>query len=690
MSCKSSAHAFASASVSSAALSARLPSASPPSPASRQAGWWRKVRNFAAAVSGTLLLASFGGAIAAEPTEITGELDVIITDSREDATHDHASDAGHSKLEYFVRNADGRKWHQIEFKDTPPGHLRSGQRVKVRGQVEGRKLQVESLDQQEGEPSTTVVEPLGAAGQVVGERRAVVLMVSLSNVATAMTRDQVVAQMFTNPRSVDGLYREASLGQVSFPADSNGDGQADVYGPFTIAYDNSTCDYYTWATAAEAAAQAAGVDFSRYQHRVFVLPFGSALPQCMWAGMANVGCDGTFCRAWIASNLGMTFSHELGHNLNLAHAGNDPENDGAINDAYADRSDPMGRSSSSWYLFNAAHLDQLGWYAGIPGAITTLSSGGSYRLAAIGTYPTGGATPTALKIARMTTGDFYYLSYRQPSGNYNQLTTDYTKGINIHRYQGSDYGYTSHVKTLIDGETFTDSANGISVTQVSQGGGYATVQVSLAAAACTPATPTVAVSPTSLTVRRGAAASFSVVASNRDGASCAGTLFTLSSSGVPTGSLSPSSLLLAAGQSGSSTLAVNTNVADGSHVLAVYAADNDGAAPQHSASGQGSTRVIVDGTPPTTPSSLVAKVDTLRQVALTWRASTDALSGVAGYTVYRNGLVLANTTSASHTDATAVVGTTYSYTVSALDGAGNVSLPSSKVSVTVSSTTKRK
>ena len=31
----------------------------------------------------------------------------------------------------------------------------------------------------------------------------------------------------------------------------------------------------------------------------------------------------------------MVYVHELGHNLNMAHAGTDPENDGVVNSAYA-------------------------------------------------------------------------------------------------------------------------------------------------------------------------------------------------------------------------------------------------------------------------------------------------------------------------------------------------------------------
>ena len=317
-----------------------------------------------------------------------------------------------------------------------PAHLRSGQRVKVRGQPQGRKFQVEYLDEQG--TATPLAAPL-AANQVVDEHRAVVLMVDLSNVraSTRYTLAQIAGQMYTNSLSVDGVYREASLGQMSFPADTDGNGQPDVFGPFAINYDNSTCDYYSWASAAETAAQAAGINLSLYKHRVFVLPRYSDLPACTWAGIANVGC-GTFCRAWIAEGeSGMVYAHELGHNLNMAHAGTDPENDGAMNDTYGDLSDPMGLSRS-WHVFNAAHADQMGWYNVFPGSVATITASGVYSIAALGSAAYATA-PQMLKVQKPNTSEFYYLSYRQPISYDAGMATTYTQGVNIHRYKGSGY-----------------------------------------------------------------------------------------------------------------------------------------------------------------------------------------------------------------------------------------------------------
>ncbi len=617
-----------------------------------------------AATLGLFLLGMGGRAMAAPPTEVTGELDVII---KEDFNR------GHFEQDYFLRGDDGETWYQLEFERTPPGHLRSGQRLRIRGVPQGKRFRVEGLEESGSVTSATNTALSGLEAVSLDDRTSVVLMVNLTNASVAQTRDQIIGNMFTNTRSVDKLYREASLGQLGFPADTNGDIQPDVFGPFTIAYDNSTCNYYDWAYAAEAAAQAAGVDFSLYQHRVFVLPQKSSLPACSWSGIANVGC-GTFCRAWIAGSTGMIFAHELGHNLNMAHAGNDPENDGTINNVYGDTSDPMGSSSSSWYLFNAGHLDQMGWYANIPGAIGTVLTSGVYDIAAIGLDPATAGAPMALKIVKADSGEFYYLSYRQPIGNFNQLAITYTQGVSIHRYKGSGYGYTSYIKTLVNGGVFSDSLNGINVQQLSKDSDSVTVQVSFG---CGALTPTLALTPTTSTLKPGNVASFSVTLTNND-SGCTATPFSLTSS-LTGGSLAPASLLLAAGQSGVATLTIS-GLPEGIHTVTVTATDNDGVAPHHAGSGQGSATVILDGTPPTTPNGLVGTAQQGR-ITLSWSAATDTLSTVTGYRVYRNGTLIGQPSSITFSDANVTAGVTYQYAVSAGDGAGNVSQTSNPISV---------
>lgn len=88
-----------------------------------------------------------------------------------------------------------------------------------------------------------------------------------------------------------------------------------------------------------------------------------------------------------------------------------------------------------------------------------------------------------------------------------------------------------------------------------------------------------------------------------------------------------------------------------------------------------------DTTAPTVPTNLIATL-TDDSVSLTWTASTDDV-GVAGYRVSRNGTTLAGTvTGTTFTDPGLAAGT-YTYTVVAVDSAGNVSSPSNSDSVTV-------
>jgi len=80
---------------------------------------------------------------------------------------------------------------------------------------------------------------------------------------------------------------------------------------------------------------------------------------------------------------------------------------------------------------------------------------------------------------------------------------------------------------------------------------------------------------------------------------------------------------------------------------------------------------VADTTAPSIPSGVTATAQTPTQILVSWTASTDAGTGVAGYRVYRDGstTVLANVTTTSYTDNTVIANTLYSYTVRAFDGA---------------------
>lgn len=89
-----------------------------------------------------------------------------------------------------------------------------------------------------------------------------------------------------------------------------------------------------------------------------------------------------------------------------------------------------------------------------------------------------------------------------------------------------------------------------------------------------------------------------------------------------------------------------------------------------------------DTTPPSAPANLTATAgDT--QVALGWGASIDN-AGVAGYRIYRDGTQVGSVSAStlSYTDSGLTDGTAYSYTVKAIDAAGNLSAASNTATAT--------
>ncbi len=109
----------------------------------------------------------------------------------------------------------------------------------------------------------------------------------------------------------------------------------------------------------------------------------------------------------------------------------------------------------------------------------------------------------------------------------------------------------------------------------------------------------------------------------------------------------------------------------------------DAAANISPASNEASAIVTSDTTAPSAPTGLVA-TGGAGQVALSWTAATDNV-GVTRYNVIRDGVPVGTATGTTFTDSSVVAGSSYSYTVTAQDAAGNVSAPSGSATATVPS-----
>lgn len=118
----------------------------------------------------------------------------------------------------------------------------------------------------------------------------------------------------------------------------------------------------------------------------------------------------------------------------------------------------------------------------------------------------------------------------------------------------------------------------------------------------------------------------------------------------------------------------------------VQAIDAAGNRSAQSSEARAKTSAAADKEPPTAPTGLQATAVSTSEIDLSWTASTDNVA-VTEYVVYRNGAEIAHVSGATTTyqDPKLTESTTYTYTVKALDGAGNMSGTSASATATTQS-----
>jgi hypothetical protein len=442
--------------------------------------------------------------------------------------------------------------------------------------------------------------------------------------------------MFTDPTdsSIDDLYQETSLGLVSFVGD--------VVGSYTIDYRSTdSCDVNAWAAAADAAALADGVDISTYDRKVYVLPRQNT---CGWSGLASVGGNPSY--AWIfRCDTPAVFAHELGHNLGMNHAA-------TLSSDYGDTSDIMGSALSGLRQINAPHHEQMGWRAAEQ--FMTVIESGVYDLDPLEMSAEDAFLPQILKVAKPDTNEYYYLSYRQPIGFDANLSSELTKRLHIHRYNGNG-GRTWLLRGLLVGENFVDEVNGFTIANISVTSDYASVQIQFDTdgQSCAPVAPVVSISPASQTAAPGISLDYAVAITNTDSANCAASTFSLAAV-VPDGwigAVSPDTIYLHAGDSTAATLSVTSSLAAvaGSYDLALNVADT--AEPAHIATA-GASYVVELACDPSAPLVDISPAN-----------QSTAAGNTLGYTV-----------TVSNTDNTACMANSFSLNAALPSGwTGNVS-----------------
>jgi hypothetical protein len=570
-----------------------------------------------------------------DPVSVTGELTLIYADD---------FDGKRAELQYFIEDKQSKKQYRLQFDGTPPGHLRTGMKLTARGKAKGRKLFL-AADGTSTESTGTV---LPATTMVTGEQRTLVMVGNFNDTSVSCSVDEIRDIMFTDSvnNHVDALYQEMSQGEVTL--------SGDVIGPHTLNYasTDAMCDTAGWASALDAAALAQGIDPSTYTRKVYVLPSQNS---CGWAGLGSLG--GNPSSAWIMRcDIAGVYSHELGHNLGMHHAST-PSNQ------YGDSSDGMGSSVNYLRKINAPHQEQMGWVPAYQ--IAGITESGTYDIAPLGIDPAQALAPQMLKILKPDASEYYYLSHRQPLGFDKNISSAYHGRTSIHTYTGDgSANRTFLLGKLMDGETYSDAINGITISQLSHTSNYVTVQIQQDASqptpTCEPGTPQVSLSPPSQSTSAGDTLSYTVTITNTDNEACTASQFTLNPD-APSGwtaSVSPSSLSLAPGTTGSASLTFTSSATAEAGTYAVGVAVSDSSEATHTAYGSASYTVV---------EACTATVPNLN-------LSPASQSGDPGTS-------LVYTLSLANNDSTACSDSTFDLSINSLPGGWNGSLSSSSLSL---------
>lgn len=611
------------------------------------------------------------GTPAGQPVDLEGRLEIIHSD-------DFAGNK--SDIRYNFTTDQGEQL-ELQFDDPYPATPRTD-RVRVRGVRDGNVVQVNGGGVSAAANSTVQAPTTGA-------KKVLVLLFNFADNRTEpYTPAAANGVLFTNANSVAAYYAENSWNQstgastLTLSGDIAGDNVGGVITPrwFQIANTSASCTYTSWASAADSAATAAGMNLANYNYKVYAFPNTGS---CGWSGLAYLPGTKSFINGGNGTATGVNgmslrvVSHELGHNFNSHHSSTISCSLNAVrvplvsaisSCAFSEYGDPftvMGSSSKRHHTnFSMANL---GW----PLNTQDITATGTYTLTQDESYGVGFQ---ALRILRAS-GQYLVMELRQPVGGQfdNFTTTDpAVTGVSLRVTPG--YSTLTQSK-LVDttsgttgfsdgplpvGKPVYDPLAQLTIKTVSVAAGVAQVEVTFGPDTNIPTAATgltaTAASLTTINLSWTAGADNIGVAGYRvlrNGVAVGGTAAT---SYTDTG-LAPSTLY--------------------SYTVETF----DYAGNLAPSSNTATATTTGDTTPPSTPTNLVATTIDLASIGLTWTASTDNAS-VAGYYVFRDGTQVGTAVTNAYTDSGLGAATTYTYAVQAFDSSGNVSGLSNSASAT--------
>lgn len=460
-------------------------------------------------------------------------------------------------VNYYTLKTDNREYN-VHFPDKGPAHY-SSRKVTIKGVVLDNVVGVPSSN----DPNYITAEPSTVLAAVTNKNVAAI-MVNFNNTdANWTTQEEVRNTLFTDlthsPEywgSVSDYYTENSHGRLGLTGE--------VYGPYTINYSASNCDYGNWSTAADAAATAAGVNLASFTNKQYILHSSAA---CGWAGLGQLPGS----RTWVKwSGLSSTSStnisrkvrnqkvstHELGHNFGEHHSGSYGCKDASGATVtystncslyeYGDGADIMGNGQAGSFANYQSHSNifqkgALGWID--PINTQTISTNATVALAPLELASTG---VQSLRIPKdvSSTGavtSYYYVEARSKFGYDGGTTNNAAAGIRIliaPNYQSgiipgvlhtSVTGLTGNIVSqtmTTSGATYTDTTKNLAITyQGVDSGGKALVKVDYAPS-CSQPDPTATITPLSQWKGPNYPATYTLSVTNNDGIGCSPSEFT--------------------------------------------------------------------------------------------------------------------------------------------------------------------
>jgi hypothetical protein len=301
---------------------------------------------------------------------------------------------------------------------------------------------------------------------------AVVLINFQNDLSEPQTVADARATWFDPARGVAALWREQSYGKHELVGD--------VFGYWTVPYDNAPCDTLAWKNAARARALAQGVDLDAdYDHVALKWPHTAA---CPYSGRAGSFFNGAMTE--------YSAGHEFGHSFSLNHSSKwncyDPAGSlvvwsaSCVSAEYADSFSIMGHLKGHFTGWQKA---KVGWLTNT----LTVTVSGRYTLAP--QEWVGQTVPQLLLVRRLdgtvltlekraNVGTEFDIWPRSPVGDYarlgvlarvaTQMPLEPAKFPNREFVLDAHPGPTdqSYDAAFTPGETITDPLGGLSVTVV--------------------------------------------------------------------------------------------------------------------------------------------------------------------------------------------------------------------------------